>query len=61
MKAEIEGIPSENRGIDVTSETDEEKQLLESLWTRSAAAVMFTRNDWGFVTLTIGPTKENPT
>ena len=58
MKAEIEDIPFENRGIEVTSETEEEKQHLESLWARSAAAVMLTRNDNGTVTLTIGPTKE---
>lgn len=58
MKAEIEDIPFENRGIEVTSETEEEKQHLESLWTRSAAAVMLTRNNDGAVALTIGPTKE---
>lgn len=58
MKVEIEDIPFENRGIEVTSETEDEKAHLESLWSRSAAAVMFTRND-GSVTLTIGPTKEN--
>ncbi len=59
MKVEIEDIPFENRGIEVTSETEDEKAHLESLWSRSATAVMFTRNDDGSVTLTIGPTKEN--
>lgn len=57
MKAEIENIPLENRGINITSESEDEKAHLESLWSRSAAAVMFTRNDDGSVTLTIGPTK----
>lgn len=64
MKAEIEDIPAtilklpyENRGIVVTSETEEEKQYLEKMWNRSAAAVMLTRNDNGAVTLTFGPTK----
>jgi len=64
MKAEIEDIPTtilklpfENRGIEVTSETEEEKQHLERMWESSAGAVMFTRNDNGSVTLTIGPTK----
>ncbi|GAH60929.1 unnamed protein product [marine sediment metagenome] len=56
MKAEIEDIPSE-KGIEVTSETEEEKQQLERMWSRSAAAVMLTRNENGSVTLTIGPTK----
>ncbi|MBA7533115.1 hypothetical protein ES705_25350 [subsurface metagenome] len=58
MIAEIEDIPIENRGIEVTSETEEEKAHLESLWSRSAAAVVFTRNNDESVTLTIAPTKE---
>lgn len=55
MKAKIEDIPVENRGIDVTSETEEEKLHLESLWTRRAAVVTLTRHDNGTVTLTIAP------
>ena len=59
MKAKIEQLPSvENRGIEVTSETVEEKQHLENLWTRRVAAVMLSRNDGGSVTITFGPTKE---
>lgn len=57
MKAEIEDIPSENRGIEVTSESEEERQHLETMWCRSVHAVMFARNNDGSVTLTIGPTK----
>jgi len=57
MKAEIEDIPSENRGFEVTSESEEERQHLETMWSRSAAVVMLTRNDDGSVTLTIGPSK----
>ncbi len=58
MKAEIEQIPFNNRGIDVTSETPEECQHLEELWNRKAAAVVLTRNDDTSVTLTIGPIAE---
>lgn len=58
MKAEIEEIPFKNRGIEVTSETEGEKQHLEDLWASSAAAVMLTRNNDGNVTITFGPTKE---
>jgi len=58
MKAKIEQLPSVNRGIEVTSETDEEKQHLENLWTRRAAAVVLSRNDGGSVTITFGPTDE---
>lgn len=57
MKAEIEDIPFENRGIEVTSESEEERQHLETMWSRSAAAVVFTRNNDRSVTLTIGPVK----
>ena len=55
MRAEIEDIPFENRGIEVTSESEEERQHLETIWSRSAALVMLTRNDNGSVTLTIAP------
>jgi hypothetical protein len=58
MKAEIEQIPFNNRGIDVTSETPEERQHLEELWNRKAAAVVLKRNDDTSVTLTIAPIAE---
>ena len=58
MKAEIEQIPFKNRGVEVTSETPEERQHLEDLWNKKAAAVVFTRNDNTSVTLTIGPVAE---
>ena len=57
VKAEIENIDTLNRGIDVTSESKEERMLLETIWCRSAGAVMYARNSDGSVTLTIGPTK----
>jgi len=57
MKAEIEDIPFENRGLEVTSESKEERQLLETMWSRSAALTMLTRHDDGNVTLTIEPSK----
>lgn len=58
MKAEIEDIPFKNRGIEVTSENDEEKQHLENLWTRRPGALVLFRHDDGNITLTIGPTAE---
>ena len=60
MKAKIEDIPFENRGVEITSETDEERVFLESLWTKSPAAAMLTRNDNGSVTITFGPSKSLP-
>ncbi len=57
MKAKIEDIDTQNRGVDITSESEEERIFLETIWLRSVCAVMFTRNYGGSVTLTIGPTK----
>jgi len=57
VKAEIENVDTQNRGVDVTSESDDERIFLETMWSRSAGAVMLSRNNDGSVTLTIGPTK----
>ncbi len=57
MKAKIEDIHTLNRGVDITSESEEERMLLQTIWCRSAGAVMYARNNDGSVTLTIGPTK----
>jgi len=61
MKAEIEQIPFKNRGIDVTSETPEERQHLEQLFNRKVAAVVLSRNEDSSVTLTFGPVAEEET
>jgi len=58
MKVKIEEIPVENRGIDVTSESEEEREHLEELWARRARVVALTRNGAGTVTLTFAPPKE---
>jgi len=58
VKAKIEELPVRNPGIEVTSETEEEKKHLEKLWTRDAAAAMLTRNKDGTVTVTFGPAKD---
>ena len=58
MKAEMEKGQGENRGIDVISETEDERQRLESLWTGRAAVLVFTRSG-NSVTLTIGPAEKS--
>jgi len=58
MKVERESeLPFRDRGIDVISESEDERIFLETMWSGSAGAVMFTRNKNGSVTLTIAPTK----
>lgn len=59
MKVEIEDIPIKNRGVDITSENEDEKAFLEDLWTRSAAAVAFRRHNNGSVTISVAPTRED--
>jgi len=55
MKAAIEKIPFDNKGIEVTSENEVERKHLLRMWERRAMAIMLSRNPDGSVTLTFGP------
>ena len=56
MKAQIEKGELEYPGIEVISENDEEKKLLETLWLDAAKVVMFSRED-AALRLTFAPTR----
>ena len=43
MKVELESSVITNRGIEVTSETEEERQILMELWVSGGTVVSFTR------------------
>ena len=43
MKAKIETLPFEDRGIKLESETAEERTLLEDIWCRDSKVVVYTR------------------
>ena len=58
MKAEREKVRnfylSEGIGVNITSETEEEKKDLKCLYVGGLRAMAFANNDDGSVTLTIG-------
>jgi len=46
------------RGVEIESETEEEKQVLEQVWNTHGRLAMLTRKDDGMVQLVIAPTVE---
>ena len=58
MKAELESKEINNRGVILTSETEEEKQMLTKLWNQKAAPAMLTRSDDGQMEIIIAPAPE---
>ncbi len=58
MKAKLETIPVKGRGVEIESETEEEKQILEQIWNTHGGLAMLTREDDGMVQLVVAPTVE---
>lgn len=56
MKAKLEGNQVKFRGIEVESENEEEKMVLESLWSYNCGPATMTRLDDGNIQLVIAPT-----
>lgn len=57
MKAKLEDKRIENRGVIITSETMEEKQLLFDIWHRGANPVVFSKEK-DMVSIVIAPIPE---
>lgn len=57
MKARLEDKTIQHRGIIVTSETEEEREVLLNLWVNKGRPAMFSR-DPGLVEIIIAPTPE---
>ena len=55
MKAKLENIPVQNRGVEIESETEEEKTVLETIWNTHGGLAMLTRKDDGNIQLVIAP------
>ena len=51
MKAKLEDIPVQNRGVELESETKEEKAILEKIWNTHGGPAVLTRKDDGNVQL----------
>ena len=58
MKAELEPEVMQYRGISVISETEEEKQVLETIWSQKGRPAMLGRMSDGHVQLVVAPTPE---
>lgn len=58
MKARIEDIPVKGRGVEIESETEEEKQVIEQIWNTHGGLAVLTRKDDGNVQLVVAPPVE---
>lgn len=58
LKAELEPEEMKYRGIFLTSETEEEKQVLENIWSQKGRPAMLGRLRDGQVQLVLAPTPE---
>ena len=58
MKAKLEDIPVKARGVEIESETEEEKQMLENIWNTHGGLVVLSRKEDGNVQLVVAPSLE---
>jgi len=58
VKVKLETIPVKGRGVEIESETEEEKQVLKQIWNTHGGLAMLTRKDDGNVQLVVAPTVE---
>ena len=58
MKAKVETIPVKGRGVEIESETEEEKQILESIWNSHGGLAALARIEGGQVQLVVAPKVE---
>jgi len=54
----VETIPVKGRGVEIESETEEEKQVLENIWNTHGGLAVLTRKDDGSIQLVVAPTVE---
>ncbi|KKN11988.1 hypothetical protein LCGC14_1021010 [marine sediment metagenome] len=58
MKATLETIPVHGIGVEIESETREERRVLERIWNTGGGPAVLVRQDDGNVTLVVAPTVE---
>jgi len=58
LKAKLETIPVKGRGVEIESETEEEKQVLENIWNTHGGLAALARIEGGQVQLVVAPTVE---
>ena len=59
MKAKLEDIPVKARGVEIESETEEEKQMLTNIWNTHGGLVVLSRKEDGNVQLVVAPSLED--
>ena len=55
MKAKLETIPVKGKGVEIESETEEERAVLENIFNNHGGPAMLTRKDHGMVQLVVAP------
>jgi hypothetical protein len=55
MKAQLESPELAARGVELTSETTEEKMVLEEIWNTAGGAAVFSREKDGSIKLVVCP------
>lgn len=59
MKAKLEDIPLMAKGVEIESETEEEKKVLENIFNTRGGPVVLSRKDDGNVQLVVAPSFED--
>ncbi len=58
MKAKLEETSVQHRGVVLTSETDEEREILRNIWAHKGRPVSVGKLDDGNIELVVAPTPE---
>ena len=58
MKTKVETIPVQARGVEIESETEEEKQILENIWNTHGGLASMARTENGNIQLVVAPMVE---
>ena len=58
MKAKLETIPVKRRGVEIESETEEERQMLDNIWNTHGGLVSWARTENGNILLVVAPSAE---
>jgi len=59
MKAKLEDIPVKARGVEIESETEEEKRMLENIWNTHGGLAVLSRKEDGNIQLVVAPSLED--
>ena len=58
MKSKVETIPVKGRGVEIESETEEVKQILENIWNTHGGLASMAKTENGNIQLVVAPMVE---